>query len=192
MARYGPPDDFNNQPTRYGGYGGYPPQEPPPYGPPPGPPAQGPSPYGWPPQAPPPEQYEPLGVDEPADGGRPWYRKPVPLIGWAILVLILLALIAYGVTQLFDRSTSNGPSLAPTSSSTTTTTTIQTPTTTTTTTTTEPTTTPTTAPPANPPRNQPPGTQPTQQPPRRPRIPELPSTITIPGGPTITLPNLPR
>ncbi len=236
VERYGPPDDFNNQPTQYGGYGGYPPQGPPPGRPPQGPPPQGPPPYGPPsygqppqnqptiegPPPPggtpphnrptvehghpgqpmqyqptlegPPEQYEPLGAEDSDADARPWYRNPLTLIGWAILVLILLVLIAYGVTQLLSGGTSNAPSPGTTSTPTTPTTTAMTTTTTTTpepttTTTTEPTTTPTAAPPANPPRNQPPGTQ---QPPRRPRFPDLPSTITIPGGPIITLPNLPR
>lgn len=142
----------------------------------------------------PPEQYDQFGAEDPDQEARPWYRKPVTLIGWAILVLILLALIAYGVTQLLGGGTSNGPAPGTTSTSTTSSTTATTTTTTTepTTTTTEPTTTPTAAPPANPPRNQPPGTQPTQQPKPRPHLPQLPSTITVPGGPTITLPNLPR
>lgn len=240
VARYGPPDDFNNQPTQYGGYGGQPPQGPPPGGPPQGPPPGGPPPYGRPPQGPPPgpqhqptvegqpplggtplqnqptvehghpgqplqyqptvegaapEQYDQLGAEDPDQEGRPWYRKPVTLIGWAILVLILLALIAYGVTQLLGSDNNKSPAPSTTSTTTTSTTTETTTSTTTTeptTTTSEPATTPTAAPPANPPRNQPPGNQPTQQPTHRPHLPQLPSTITVPGGPTITLPNLPR
>lgn len=245
VARYGPPDDFNNQPTQYGGYGGQPPQGPPPGGPPQGPPPGGPPqgpppggppPYGRPPQGPPPGpqnqptiegappggtplqnqptvehgpplqyqptvegaapvQYDQLGAEDPDEQAQPWYRKPVTLIGWAILVLILLALIAYGVTQLLGGDKSTGPAPGTTSTTTTTTTSETTTTTTTTeptTTTTEPSTTPTAAPPANPPRNQPPGTAPTQQPTHRPHLPQLPGTITVPGGPTITLPNLPR
>lgn len=140
-----------------------------------------------------PEQYDQLGAEDSDQEARPWYRRPVTLIGWAILVLILLALIAYGVTQLLGGDKSNGPAPGTTSTSTTSTTTTTTTTTTTEpTTTSEPTTTPTAAPPANPPRNQPPGSQPTQQPSHRPHLPQLPSTITVPGGPTITLPNLPR
>lgn len=146
------------------------------------------------------EQYQPDGSIDPLDPDaepRPWYRRPITLIGWAILVLILLALIAYGVSQLIGGGKSTTP--APTSTSTSATTT-ETTSTTTTTTTTEPTTTTTTEepgttptaapPPANPPRNQPPGTGTTQ--PHRPHLPNVPSTITVPGGPTITLPNIPR
>jgi cytoskeletal protein RodZ len=139
-----------------------------------------------------PEQYDQLGAEDPDQEGRPWYRKPVTLIGWAILVLILLALIAYGVTQLLGSDNSKSPAPSTTSTTTTTETTTSTTTTEPTTTTSEPATTPTAAPPANPPRNQPPGNQPTQQPTHRPHLPQLPSTITVPGGPTITLPNLPR
>jgi hypothetical protein len=142
-----------------------------------------------------PEQYDQFGADDSDQEARPWYRKPVTLIVWAILVLILLALIAYGVTQLLGGG-SSGPAPGTTSTTTSSTTTTTTGTTTTTTepttTTTEPSTTPTAAPPVNPPRNQPPATQPTQQPTHRPHLPQLPSTITVPGGPTITLPKLPR
>lgn len=135
------------------------------------------------------DQYPLLDPDDPDADARPWYRKPVTLIGWALLVLILLGLITYGVMQLLGGDKSSTP--APSTTSTTTPTTQST----TATTTTEPTTTTATttpspaapAPPANPHRSQPPATQPTQSPTHH-HLPPLPSTITVPGGPTITLP----
>lgn len=147
----------------------------------------------------PPDQFAPLDSDDPDADPRPWYRRPVMLILWAVLVLILLGLIAYGVSQLFGSGKSPAP--APSTSSTTSTTTTTTESSSTTATTTESTSTEPSnsstaapAPPNNPPRSQPPQ-QPTQQPthrgPHLPQLPPLPSTITVPGGPTITVPKLP-
>lgn len=123
----------------------------------------------------------------------PWYRKRAVLVGWGALVLLLIALIVYGLVEL---ATGGGGRGVPSTTSSTTTTT-------TTTTTTAPTTTTTTTessappPPAGgatePPQQAP--QPPAQQPPRRPHLPEqiprlpLPSVITIPQVPTvITLP----
>jgi cytoskeletal protein RodZ len=149
----GPPDDFNNQPTRHANVDGAAPETPPPA-----------------------EQPEPsldaFGEEtEPAE----WYRRPVVLIGWALVVLILIALIVYGIIQLTQESgTSHLPS--------TTTTTRTTPATTTTTsttsapTTTTPTTTPTTTSEIAPPSGHPTQTQ--QQPTHRHHWPTwLPSTL---------------
>ncbi|BCI91737.1 hypothetical protein NIIDMKKI_69430 [Mycobacterium kansasii] len=110
---------------------------------------------------------------------KPWYRKPATLIGWALLCLILIALIIYGITQLMgDQQGSNQtPTSTTTTAPTTTTTTVESATTTTTpspTTTAE-------APPATTPQGQPPAQQPTHAPTRHfPHLPPLPSVITIP------------
>ncbi|BBX57007.1 hypothetical protein MSHO_23520 [Mycobacterium shottsii] len=87
MARYGPPDDFHSQPTQYGGYpaGGRPPAGPPPPQAPPGPDSPNPS-----------EQFasaEGYDQEKPESEPKPWYRNPVTLTGWALLVMILIALI---------------------------------------------------------------------------------------------------
>jgi cytoskeletal protein RodZ len=149
----GPPDDFNNQPTRHSNVPGRP-------------------------DVPPPAEAPEPSLDAFGDEIEPteWYRRPVVLIGWALVVLILIALIVYGILQLTqEQGTSNPPS--------TTTTTTTTPATTTTTSTTSPpsTTTPTTTPTttsevAPPPQQQPTHTE--QQPTHRHHWPTwLPSTV---------------
>jgi hypothetical protein len=165
VARYGPPDDFNNQPTQHGDYGV------------PAPPT-------------PPEQFEPPESLDPFDEETeptPWFRRPVLLGGWALLVVILIGLIVYGIIELIhgDQGTGNIPSS--TSAIPSATTTITTPPTTATTTT--PATGPTTSSAVEQPPQQP-THQPTQQPPtHRHHLPPLPSVITIPEVPTvITLP----
>jgi hypothetical protein len=178
VARNGPPDDFNNQPTQHADYGvsGRPP-------------VGGPSPSTSPPAEAPADDEQPESLD-PLDQETeptPWYRKPVVLTAWALAVLILIALIVYGILELIHggQGTSHTPS-----------TTSSTPTTTTSTTTAAPTPT-TTEPPTSsavePPQQQPtyqPTHQPTQQQPtHRHHLPPLPSVITIPEVPTvITLP----
>jgi hypothetical protein len=160
VARYGPPDDFTNQPTQNADFG---PGGPPPFQPP-APPGQ-------------PQTYEPF---EPEPEPAPWYRKPKALIAWAVFVLVLIALIIYGLLQL----TKGGPT-RPTPTPTPTITTTTTPATTTMT--------PTTTPPAPPTSG--PVTQPPAEPPHHHHLPgeiplpPLPSTITLPHVPTvITLP----
>ncbi len=153
MPPNGPSDDFNNQPTRHSNVPGRPDVPPP---------AEEPEP-----------SLDPFDEEtEPTE----WYRRPVVLIGWALVVLILIALIVYGILQLTqEQGTSNPPS--------TTTTTTTTPATTTTTSTTSPpsTTTPTTTPTttsevAPPPQQQPTHTE--QQPTHRHHWPTwLPSTV---------------
>jgi hypothetical protein len=164
VARYGAPDDSTDQPPPHvdEGMGGEPPSEPP----------------------------GPVDPFDQESGPREWYRNPVVLIGWALLVLILIALIVYGIVELIhgDQGTSRIPSTSTSST---------TPTTTSATTTTPPSTTSTPAPPPTssavaPPAQQPsqqPTREPTQQPTHRHHLPPLPSVITIPEVPTvITLP----
>lgn len=176
MASNGPPDDFHNQRTQYANYGG--PGGPPPLG-------------ETPPETPPdqPESGDALDPFEQPPEPTPWYRKPAGIIAWIIAVLILLALIVYGLMELIQgggQGTSPSPS---TTSSTTPTTTA--------TTTMTPTTTESSAPPPTSSAVEPPAQQPTQQPTRQPtqqqpthrhHMPQLPSVITIPDGPVVTLP----
>lgn len=157
----GPPDDFNNEATRYRGVGRgdhTPADEPPP-----------PAPH---PTEPP---LDPFDEDtEPT----PWYRKPVGLIIWGLSVAILIALIVYGIIELIgDQGTSNAPKTTTTTPHSTTTMT-----TTTTTTTSPPSATTTTEPPTSSAVESPepqPTHQPTQQQPtRRHHWPSwLPTTV---------------
>lgn len=137
MAGNGPSDDFNNQQTTKAAYGT----------------------DGAPPDALSDESETPEHEHE---GFRPapWYRSPPLLIAWLLLVLILIALIVYGIGELMGGN--EGTSPAP--SSTTTTTTEPTSTTTTPTTTPPASTTTETTPPSNsevPPTQQQPTYQPT-------------------------------
>jgi hypothetical protein len=171
VPRYGPPDDFNRRPTDYAdsGTGGYQPSGPPPA----------------PTEPPEPETFKFDDLEaEPA----PWYRKPVTLIGWSLLVLILIALIVYGIIELIGEGKGTGHT--PTTTTTIPTTSTVPPSATTGTTTPPPPTT-TTVPPTTA-TGGPPPQQPTQEPTHH-HLPPLPSTITIPGHPPITLPpNLPH
>jgi len=162
VARYGPSDDFHNQQTTKAAFG-----------------MDG-APADIPPETPP-DQSEP---PEPHHGGiepAPWYRSPPLLIAWFLLVLILTALIVYGIGELIGGN--EGTSPAP--SSTTTTTTA--PTSSSTTTTTPPVSTTTETPPPSrsavqPPTQQQPTQQPTNQPTQRhhPHLPQLPPGIKLP------------
>ena len=180
MARYGPPDDFHNQRTqhRHYGVGEHPPAV---EQPPPGERAL----THQPPRETPPEQYEPDGdpFDQETEPTA-WYRKPVMLIGWAVLVLILIALIVFGLMELLGGQ--QGTSHIPSTSTTPPTTTTTTPPTTTTETT--PPTSSAVQPPAQQPTQQPTQQQPQQEPTHRHHLPQLPPVITIPGGPTMTVP----
>jgi hypothetical protein len=149
----GPPDDFNNQPTRHRDVG------------------MGDPPRSDDPLPPPPEQVEPPDPFDEETEPTAWYRRPVVLIGWGLMVAILIALIVYGIIELIgDQGTGTTPSS----------TTTPPPTTTTTTTTTTPpstTTTTTTAPPTSS-AVQPPAHQPPQEPTHRHHWPSwLPTTI---------------
>jgi Na+-transporting methylmalonyl-CoA/oxaloacetate decarboxylase gamma subunit len=176
VARNGPPD-FHSQPTHDAnfGMGQYPPS------------GQPPLPTDQPPAQTSTDQYEPTESLDPLDQETEpteWYRKPVLLIAWALLVLILIALIVYGITELIE----GGQGISPTPSPSTT---PPTTTTTTTTTTTPPTTTTTTTPPTSS-AVEPPVQQPTQQPTQQqpthrhhlPQLPQLPWSIPIPEVPT--------
>ncbi|OBA75455.1 hypothetical protein A5641_25910 [Mycobacterium sp. 1554424.7] len=173
MASNGPPDDFHNQRTRYANYGAL---------------GGSPPPGEAPPETPldEPEQPEALDPFEQPPEPTPWYRKPAGIIAWIVAVLILLALIVYGLMQLVQGGQSTSPSPSTTGS-----------TTPTTTTTTTMTTTESSAPPPTSSAVEPPAQQPTQQPTRQPtsqqpthrhHMPQLPSVITIPDGPVVTLP----
>ncbi|MEE6135619.1 hypothetical protein SKC41_04645 [Mycobacterium sp. 050128] len=157
----GPPDDYNNEPTRYRdvGRGNYPPAGEPPSAPDQPDPVE--------------PQLDPFDETEPT----PWYRKPAGLIIWGLSVLILIALIVYGIIELIgDRGTGNAPSTHTTTTTTSPTTTSAT---TTPTTTTEPTTTTATTEPPTTSTAVAPAPQPTrQEPTRRRHWPSwLPSTM---------------
>lgn len=170
VASNGPRDDFHNRPTQHADFG----MSEPPTGevPPPNFPRQ--PPHGF---------EQPHGVDpfdqEPEP--TPWYRKPAMLIAWLISVLILIALIVFGIIELIndDQSVSHVPK---STTSTTTTTTTTTPTTTTTTSE------PSSSAEEQPPVQQQPTGQQTQQPTHHhhlPQLPQLPPVITIPRVPTV-------
>ncbi|MGO9153743.1 hypothetical protein [Mycobacterium sp.] len=151
MAGNGPSDDFNNQQTTKAAYG------------------MDEAPSDTPPdQSPEHEGFQPA----------PWYRSPPLLIAWLVLVLILIALIVYGIGELMGGN--EGTSPAP--SSTTTTTTAPT------TSTSEPpaSTTTETPPPTSsevpPPTQQQPTYQPTNPPTTKhhPHLPTLPPGIRLP------------
>ena len=161
MAGNGPSDDFNNQQTTKAAYGMDEAQS----------------------DAPPDQSETP----EPEHKGfqpAPWYRSPPLLIAWLLLVLILIALIVYGIGELMG----GNEGTSPVPSSTTTTTTAPTSTTTPTTSTSEPpaSTTTETTPPTNsevpPPTQQQPTYQPTNPPTTKhhPHLPTLPPGIRLP------------
>jgi hypothetical protein len=173
VASKGPPDDFHEQPTQHGDFGV---SEQPPTG-------------EIPSSSPPPEGVERSDDADPFDRDAeptPWYRKPAMLIAWLVSVVILIALIVFGIIELIHGQTvSHVPK----------TTTSTTPTTTTTETTTTTTSSPGSSaeqPPAQEPTQQQPTggqTQQTQQPTHRHHLPQLPSVITVPGVPNpVTVP----
>lgn len=176
MASNGPRDDFHNQPTQHGDFGA--PEQPPT--------GQVPS-YGSPPN--PSEGFEQPGDVDPFDQEAeptPWYRKPGMLIAWVVSVVILIALIVFGIIELIhgQQTVSHIPK---TTTSTTTTTTTTTAPTTTTTTTSEPSS--AEQPPAQQPTQQPPTGGQTQQPSHHHHLPQLPPVITVPGVPNpVTVP----
>jgi hypothetical protein len=109
----------------------------------------------------------------------PWYRSPPLLIAWLVLVLILIALIVYGIGELIGGN--EGTSPAPSSTTTTAPTSSTTPTSTPPSTTT----TETTPPPSSevpPPTQQQPTYQPTNPPTTKhhPHLPQLPPGIKLP------------
>jgi cytoskeletal protein RodZ len=153
VAGNGPSDDFNNQQTTKAAYG-----------------TDGAPPDALSDQSETPE-HEHQGF-QPA----PWYRSPPLLIAWLLLVLILIALIVYGIGELMggDEGTSPAPS------STTATTTAPTSTTTTPTTSEPPASTTTeTTPPTSSPVEQQPTYQPTNPPTTKHHL-HLPPGIKLP------------
>lgn len=135
---------------------------------------------GEPAENPPGGFQQPEAFDDLEGEPTPWYRKPPLLIAWLVFVAILIALIAYGITELLHGG--GGTSPTPSTSSTSTTTTTTTPPTTTTT----PSTSSSVEAPAQQPTQQPTRQQPGQQEPsHRHHLPPMPSVITIPGVPTV-------
>lgn len=173
VASNGPRDDFHNQPTQHGDFGA--PEQPP----------TGQVPSSGPPPNPP-EGSERAG--EPFDQETeptPWYRKPAMLIAWLISVVILIALIVFGITELLHGQ-QNVNHVPKSTTSTTTTTTTTTTSTTTTTTTSSPS---SEEPPAQQPTQQQPTGGQTQQPSHHHHLPQLPPVITVPGVPNpVTVP----
>jgi hypothetical protein len=163
VAGNGPSDDFNNQQTTKAAYG-----------------ADGALPDALSdPSETPEHQSETLEHEHQGFHPAPWYRSPPLLIAWLLLVLILIALIVYGIGELIGGNEGTTP--AP--SSTTTTTTEPTSTTTTPTTTPPASTTTETTPPSS--SEVPPPTQ--QQPTHQPTYPtttkhhiHLPPGIKLP------------
>lgn len=174
MASNGPRDDFHNQPTQHGDFGS--PEQPP----------TGQVPSSGPPPNPP-EGSERAGDVDPFDQETeptPWYRKPAMLIAWLISVVILIALIVFGITELIhgQQNVNHVPKSTTSTTSTTTTTTS----TTTTTTTSSPS---SEEPPAQQPTQQQPTGGQTQQPSHHHHLPQLPPVITVPGVPNpVTVP----
>jgi hypothetical protein len=142
VARYGPSDDFHNQQTTKAAFGmdGAPSDT---------------APETSPDQSETPEPHH-EGF-EPA----PWYRSPPLLIAWFLLVLILTALIVYGLGELIG----GGEGTSPVPSSTTTTET-----------------TPPSTSAVQAPTQQQPTQQPTNQPTQKhhPHLPQLPPGIKLP------------
>lgn len=135
----------------------------------------------------PPQGFEqPQGVDpfdqqaEPT----PWYRKPGMLIAWLVSVVILIALIVFGIIELIqgDQSVNHAPKSTTSTTAPTTTTAT---TTATTTTETSPSSSAEEQPPAQQPTQQQPTGGQTQQPSHRHHLPPLPPVITIPQVPTV-------
>lgn len=174
VASNGPRDDFHNQPTQHGDFGV---SEQPPTG-------------EIPPAGPPPEGFEQSSDVDPFDQEAeptPWYRKPKMLIAWLVSVVILIALIVFGIIELIHGQ-QTVPHVPKTTTPTSTTTTTTTTPTTTTTTTSSPSTSAEQPPVQQPTQQQPTGGQ-TQQPTHHHHVPQLPSVITIPGVPNpVTVP----
>ncbi len=165
MERNGPRDDFHNQATQHADYGmsgGPPTGEAPPN---------------------PPDRFEQPGLIDPVGQETeptPWYRRPVMFIGWLVFVVILIALIVYGIIELMhqEQGTSPTPKTTPTSTSAATTTTPAT-------TTTTPTTSSAQAPAPQQPTQQPTHQPTQQQPTHHHHLPQLPPVISVPGVPTV-------
>ncbi len=176
MASKGPRDDFHEQPTQHGDFGV---AEQPPTG-------------EIPSSGQPPEGFDGSDDADPFDQEAqptPWYRRPAMLIAWLVSVVILIALIVFGIVQLIHGETVNHAPKTTTSTTPTTTTTTAT---TTETTTSSPGSSAEQPPAQEPTQQQPTGgqtPQQTQQPSHHHHLPQLPSVITVPGVPNpVTVP----
>ncbi len=107
----------------------------------------------------------------------PWYRSPPLLIAWLVLVLILIALIVYGLGELMAGDEGTGPSPSSTTTTSSTETTSSTPTSTPPVTTTTETTPPSSS--EAPPTQQQPTYQPSNPPTTKHHI-HLPPGIHLP------------
>jgi hypothetical protein len=112
----------------------------------------------------------------------------VGIIAWIVAVLILIALIVYGLMELIQGGSGTSPTPGTTSGTTSTTPTTATTTPTPTTQSSETPTSSAVEPPAQQPTQQPTHQPTQQQPTHRHHLPQLPSVITIPDGPVLTLP----
>lgn len=203
MARFGSSDgsgDPGDDPTRSTQYGQRGPQPPGPRPAPFGPagPGHNPGDPGYNPGNAPTQYaaYNTFDQQVPGDADTadfaaptPWFRRRPVLIAWFGLILLMLALVIWGIVQLTSRGPGGGSTAPGTSSSSTTSTT-----TTTSSTSTSPSA--STTPAAPPPRQTPPQQQSPRQVPapgethrHLPHLPSLPSVITIPPVPKV--PELP-
>lgn len=208
MARFGSsdgsgkPGDDPTRSTHYGQRGPQPPgPQPAPFGPPG--PGQGPGGPAYNPGNAPTQYaaYGPFEQQAAADPDTaefaavpptPWFRRRSVLIAWFGLIVVMLALVVWGIIQLTSRGPGEGGTAPGTSSSSTTSTTTSS---TTSSTSSSESASSTSAPPAAPP-GQAPQQPPTRQAPapsethhHHPRLPSLPSVITIPPVPRV--PELP-
>ncbi|OBG20973.1 hypothetical protein A5764_14300 [Mycobacterium sp. 852002-51057_SCH5723018] len=109
----------------------------------------------------------------------PGWRKPIALVGWGVLIAFLVGVIVWGVNQLVhDRATPTAVTTTTTAPPATTATTTTATTTPSSTDSTNPSTTPTTTI----------DTATTTKAPSRGAFPHMPSVITLPSLPAITLP----
>ncbi|BBX24313.1 hypothetical protein MTER_37240 [Mycolicibacter terrae] len=124
----------------------------------------------------------------------PWFRRRSVLTAWFGLIAVMLGLVIWGIVQLTSRGPGGGSTAPQTSSSSSTSTTTSSSATTSSSTSESPSS--TSAPPAAPPGQAPPQQPAPRQPPvpseshrHLPRLPSLPSVITIPPIPKV--PELP-
>ncbi len=131
------------------------------------------------------QQRSPQSVDVADPPHTPWFRRRPVLIAWIALIVLMIALVIWGIIQLTSRGP--GGTTAPSTTSATTTTSTSATSTATTVKTTTPQAAPhTTAgpPPARPPGGAPAPAGPANEPPHhRHHLPPLPSEITIPPMP---------
>jgi cytoskeletal protein RodZ len=132
------------------------------------------------------QQRSPQSVDVADPPHTPWFRRRPVLIAWIALIVLMIALVIWGIIQLTSRGPGGTTAPSTTSATTTTTSTSATSTATTAKTTTPQAAPHTTAgpPPARPPGGAPAPAGPANEPPHhRHHLPPLPSEITIPPMP---------